>query len=515
MAEPAQRRARGAGARRSQAGPARIPQLPWRETVNPYPPFEIVSADQLEAIHEAGFTILEQLGVRILLPEARVIYRQAGAKVDDSREMVFLDRGLVMAALAHAPASFTLHARNPARNRTLGKRVVNFCTVGGAPYVSDLDRGRRPGTFEDYCNLLKLTQTLNVVHIPAGYAPEPQDVPVPIRHVVAMEALARLTDKALFGFSLSQQRVFDNIELARIARGVDASTLAREPSLYTIVNTNSPLQIDRPMLWGIIEMARHGQVVCVTPFTLSGAMAPVTIIGALAQQHAEALAGLALAQIVNPGAPVIYGGFTSNVDMKSGAPAFGTPEYVKAALIGGQLARRLNLPYRTSNTNASNAPDVQSAYEGAMSLWGAVLGGGEMIVHALGWLEGGLVANFEKYVIDAEMCQTMLEVLRPEVVDGPALALDAMREVGPGGHFFGAAHTLERYETAFYTPILSDWRAFQHWQADGAVDATHRANRIWKQLLAEYTPPPLDPAIAEEMAAFVAKRTEQGGAPIQ
>ncbi|MEX2650200.1 MAG: trimethylamine methyltransferase family protein [Alphaproteobacteria bacterium] len=508
MPEAAERRERGGVRARQGRGAPRdsVRQLPWRETINPYPPMEIISADQLEAIHEAGLRILEELGMRILLPEARAIYRAAGARVDDAEQMVFMDRGLVMDSLANAPPSFLLHARNPLRTRTLGERVVNFANVGGAPYVSDLDRGRRPGIFEDYCNLLKLAQSLNVVHIPAGYAPEPQDVPVAVRHMVAMKALVRLTDKALFGFSLSQQRIFDNIEMARIARGVDAATLNREPSLYTIVNTNSPRQLDRPMLWGIIEMARANQVVCVTPFTLAGAMA---------QQHAEAMAGLALAQIVRPGAPVIYGGFTSNVDMKSGAPAFGTPEYVKAAMIGGQLARRLNLPYRTSNTNASNAPDVQSAYEGAMSLWGAVLGGGNLIVHALGWLEGGLVANYEKYVIDAEMCQIMLSFLEPEVVDDGTLALDAMREVAPGGHYFGAAHTLARYETAFYAPMLSDWRAFQHWEADGSVDATHRANKLWKRLLADYEAPPLDPGIAEELAAFIAKRTEEGGAPIQ
>jgi len=517
MTGAAERRERGGTrARQGRTGPkGSVPQLPWRETVNPYPPVEIVSADQLEAIHEAALRTLEDMGMRILLPEARAIYRQAGARVDDGNEMVFLDRGLVMDALAKAQPTFKLHARNPARSRTLGGRVVNFGNVGGAPYTSNLDDGRHPGTFKDYCNLLKLAQTLNVVHIPAGYAPEPQDVPVPVRHLVALDSLIRLTDKGLFGFSLSQQRIFDNIELARIARGVSLERMAAEPSLYTIVNTNSPRQLDRPMLWGIIEMARHGQVTCVTPFTLAGAMAPVTVIGASVLQHAEAMAGLALAQIVRPGAPVIYGGFTSNVDMKSGAPAFGTPEYVKAAMLGGQLARRLDLPYRTSNTNASNAPDVQSAYEGAMSLWGAVMGGGNFIVHGLGWLEGGLVANYEKYVIDAEMCQTMLSFLEPEVVDEGSLALDALREVAPGGHFFGVAHTLARYEHAFYAPMLSDWRAFQHWEADGAVDATHRANRIWKQLLAEYEAPPLDPATAEELEAFVARRTAEGGAPIQ
>jgi trimethylamine--corrinoid protein Co-methyltransferase len=259
-------------------------------------------------------------------------------------------------------------------------------------------------------------------------------------------------------------------------------------------------------------MARHNQVVVLTPFTLAGAMSPVTLAGALAQQNAEALAGLAFAQIVNPGAPVVYGGFTSNVDMKSGAPAFGTPEYSRAALVGGQLARRYGLPYRSSNANASNVVDAQAAYESEMSLWGAVMGHANLVKHAAGWLEGGLCASFEKVVLDAELLQMMAEFLKPIEVSEATLGLDAIAEVGPGGHFFGAAHTMARYETAFYAPILSDWRNFETWEEAGAETATHRANRLYKKLLAEYQPPPLDPGIREELAAFVARRKEEGGA---
>jgi len=250
----------------------------------------------------------------------------------------------------------------------------------------------------------------------------------------------------------------------------------------------------------------------ITPFTLAGAMAPVTVAGAVVQQNAEALAGIAFCQIVNPGAPVIYGGFTSNVDMKSGAPAFGTPEYSRAALVGGQLARRYGLPYRSSNANASNVVDAQAAYESEMSLWGAVLGHANLVKHAAGWMEGGLCASFEKVVLDAELLQMMAEFLVPIEVNEATLGLDAIAEVGPGGHFFGAAHTMDRYESAFYSPILSDWRNFETWQEAGAETATMRANAIYKRLLADFEPPPLDPAIREELAAFVAKRKKEGGA---
>jgi len=300
--------------------------------------------------------------------------------------------------------------------------------------------------------------------------------------------------------------------MIRIARGIDFETMTREPSLLTVVNANSPLQYDIPMLSGMIEMARLNQPVVVTPFTLAGAMAPVTVAGALVQQNAEALAGIAFMQIVNPGAPVMYGGFTSNVDMKSGAPAFGTPEYAKAVVIGGQLARRYKLPYRSSNVNASNAPDVQSAYESQMSIWPCMLGHVNFVKHALGWLEGGLSASFEKVIIDAEMLQMISEFLQPVIVDDDEMALSAIEEVGPGGHFFGCAHTLARYENAFYAPMLSDWRNFESWQEAGARDATARANAIFKDVLATYEPPEMDPGVVEELDAFVARRMAEGGA---
>jgi len=265
------------------------------------------------------------------------------------------------------------------------------------------------------------------------------------------------------------------------------------------------------MLDGLLKMAEGGQVVILTPFTLSGAMAPATMAGALTQQNAEALAGITLVQLVNPGCPVIYGGFTSNVDMKSGAPAFGTPEATRAAMIGGPLARRNGVPYRSSAPNASTSADAQAAYESQMSLWGATMGHANMILHAAGWLEGGLVASFEKFIIDVDTLQMMAEVLTPIEVTDAALGIEAMREVGPGGHFFGAVQTLARYTDAFYAPVLSDWRNFEQWRAAGSPTAEQKANRVWKQALAEYFEPPMDPAIREELEAFVARRIEESG----
>jgi trimethylamine--corrinoid protein Co-methyltransferase len=496
-----------------QSRRAGIRQLPWRQVVNPYPPIEPLSADQIESIHRTSLALLEEIGMRVLLPEARAILKQGGAKVDDSSFVVRFDRGLVEQGVATAPQQFTIHARNPAHDIVMGGRHVNFGTVGGPPHAHDLERGRRPGTLADTIELIKLAHNLNVVHFLSGGV-EPIDIEVPIRHLVWMQATLTHTDKVAFGANNAPQRIRDVFEMVRIARGVSTEQMLREPSYYSVINTNSPMVLDAPMAWGVIEFARLNQALCITPFTLAGAMAPVTLAGAIAQQNAEALGAITLSQLVRPGAPLIYGGFTSNVDMRSGAPAFGTPEYIKACLIGGQMARRYNLPYRSSNTNASVWPDAQATYEGAMSIWGALMGGTNLLVHGVGWLDGGLVASYEKYIIDAEMLQTMAEFFTPIVVDESTLAVDAIREVGHGGHFFGAQHTLARYETAFYAPLLSDWRTYQQWSADGAVDATHRATKIWKQLLADYERPPLDPAIAEELQAYVDRRIREGGAPI-
>ncbi len=294
--------------------------------------------------------------------------------------------------------------------------------------------------------------------------------------------------------------------MAAIAQGKNREAVIDQPAVLTIISVNSPRRFDEAMSEGLMAMSEWGQAVVVTPFTLMGAMAPVTLAAALAQQNAEALAGIALTQLVRPGAPVIYGGFTSNVDMKSGAPAFGTPENVQATLAGGQLARRYNLPYRSSNASASNVVDAQAAYESEMSIWAAVMAHANMVYHGAGWMEGGLTASFEKVVLDAEMLQMMAEVVKPVEVDEDALGFEAIKAVPSGGHFFGTAHTLARYESAFYHPFISDWRNYESWQEAGAEDATRRATRIWKQLLESYQKPSMDPGIREALDAFVARR---------
>lgn len=503
------RRGRGEAAE----GPAAIEQSPWAQPRNPYRPVEVVSADELEAIHQASLTVLEEIGIDVIEEEAKEILRAGGATVDPNSNRVRFDRGLADIAIASAPSQFKVHARNPAHTLEIGGTWCAYCAVASPPNAADMEGGRRIGNQHDFRNFLKLIQQLNVIHLTGGYPVEPQDIHPSVRHLDCLFDIATMTDKVFHAYSLGVERNQDGIEIARIARGITDEQLDREPSLFTIINTSSPLRLDTPMARGIIEMARRNQIVVLTPFTLAGAMAPVTIAGAVVQQNAEALAGLILNQLVRPGAPFIYGGFTSNVDMKSGAPAFGTPEYMRAALLGGQLARRHGLPYRSSNVCTANTVDAQAAYESVFSLWGAIMGGVNLLKHAAGWMEGGLQASFEKMVIDADLLQMVSVFMKPVLTDADSLGLDAMREVGPGGHFFGAAHTMERYTTAFYNPIISDWRNYESWEEAGRPDAYGKANSVYKALLAEYEAPPMDAAIREELEAFVARRKEEGGAP--
>ncbi len=486
--------------------------MPFRQPRNPYQPFNILSDDQIQSLHDKSLDVLEEIGINFLRDEARAILTNTGADVRPGETRVRFDRGLVEDTIKTVPEFFTGHARNPNHNLEYGGNFTAFCMVASPPNATDLENGRRQGNFEDYCNLLRLGQSLNIVHQMAGYPVEPTDIEPPIRHLVAEQAGIKLTDKMSYGYCLNRQRIRDSIEMARIARGISTEQLMNEPSIFSVINANSPLQYDVAMLGGIIEMARLNQPVVVTPFTLAGAMAPVTVAGAIVQQNAEALAGIAFSQMVNPGAPVMYGGFTSNVDMRTGSPAFGTPEYAKAVLIGGQLARRYAIPYRSSNVNASNAPDAQAAYESQMSIWPCMLAHCNLVKHAVGWLEGGLSASFEKVIIDAEMLQMMAEFLSPVSINDDEMAMEAMREVGPAGHYFGCAHTMERYENAFYNPILSDWNNFENWRDGGSIDATHRAQKIYKKLLEDYQPPALDQVIEEELDAFVERRIAEGGA---
>lgn len=481
-------------------------QLPVRQLRNPFPPIEVLSVGALEAIHDGSMRILEQIGLEIVNDRARQLMVSNGATIDSSTGYVQMDRELVMSLISTVPSEFTLHARNPDYNAVYGGNHINFSIVASPPNSSDLDRGRRTGNYEDYCKFLKLGQVFNVVRLFSGYPVEPIDLPAHTRHLDAYLAFTTLTEKPWHCYSLGNGKVEDALAMVKISRGIDDEQLQREPSLITVVNTNSPLKVDVPMLDGLMLMSEYGQPTVVTPFTLAGAMCPVTLGGALAQQNAEALGVIAITQMVNPGCPAMYGGFTSNVDMKTGAPAFGTPEYARAVLAGGQLARHYEIPYRTSNVNASNAPDAQAAWESEMSLWSAVMAHGNMIKHSGGWLEGGLCASFEKLILDMEMVQMMTETLKPIEVTEADLALDAIREVGAGGHHFGTSHTMARYKDAFYQPIVSDWSNFETWQENGELRADQRANAVFKQLLDNYEEPPIDPAVREQLTAYVERR---------
>jgi trimethylamine--corrinoid protein Co-methyltransferase len=473
----------------------------------PWSPLEILDAEQVERILAAAYRVLEEAGIEIRGAAARDVFRAAGAIVDDGTQVVRLGRELVEAQLTHAPSSFVLHARNPARHLHVGGRTVNFGPVNGAPNVSDAERGRRFGDIAAFRDILKLTHRLGVLHWQGGIVVEPVDVPVPVRHLATYRAHVECADIVWAARGVGGIQAEDAIAISAIEHGCSIEDLAARPTLMTVTNVNSPRRVAEEILDNIMIMARHGQCVVITPFTLMGAMAPITLAGALAQQTAEALAIIALCQLVRPGAPCVMGGFTSNVDMRTGSPAFGTPEYVHAAIATAQIGRRLGVPVRTSAVNASPAVDAQSTYETGFSLQAAILSHSHLVNHATGWLEGGLVASLEKIVVDAEMLRGWAGVLRPIAFTDDDLAVDAIKGVEPGGHFFGTAHTLARFETAFHRPLLSDWSNYENWTEAGGKDATRRATALWQRLLAEYEAPPLDPAVREAVAEYVVKRS--------
>ena len=474
-----------------------------------FDPLRGVSDDELEAIHLASLRVLSETGVDFLDDTSRRQLADAGCAVDGDR--VRFDPELVQQLVATAPAEFTLHAPNPERDLHIGGDVITYTSVASPPFVTGLGRDRRDGNRGDYRDLLKLGQVLNAVHTVAGYPVEPMDLHPSVRHLYATHDMLTLSDKVPFVYSLSRQRNLDAIEMTRIARGVDDSTLEDQPSLYSVINASTPLRYDTVMLHGIQEMSARNQCIVITPFTLAGAMAPVTVAGALVLQNAEALAGIAYTQVVRPGAPVIYGGFTSNVDMRSGSPAFGTPEYWKACLVGGQLARRYKVPYRSSNVNASNSVDSQSATESTIAVWGAVMGGVNLLLHGAGWLEGGLLTSFEKMVIDADLLNMVTAMLRPVTIDDAALAVEAIAEVGPAGHFFGTQHTQDRYDTEHFQPMVSSWSNFEMWDEAGRVESHQRAETLARTLIDAHVEPLMADDQRMALDEFVARRVAEGG----
>ncbi len=487
-------------------------QVSYHPIWNTLPRAEAFSADQVNHIHETALRILEELGIRVLHEGGRQLLRQAGAEVDNDSQMVRFDRGLITEMVAKAPSQFTV--KGGARNRyiPMGGNSLMFGPGAGCPNINDMERGRRPGALSDFIETTKLQQSFDIIP-KLGGSIEPQDIAVQFRHLETTRVLMTLSDKVPFVYARGTGQVLDAFEMTRIARGVDEEAFRAEPYTTTVINTNSPRQLDVPMTQGIIDFATWGQVLVITPFCLMGAMAPITVTGALTLSHAEAMAGIALAQIVRPGAPCVYGSFASNVDMKSGAPAFGTPEHIQSNFGAGQLARHLNLPWRSAAGTASNTADAQGAYETQLALWGCVLAGANLVYHACGWLEGGLTHGLEKFILDLEPAMVLAEIMQPLAAGEDEIGFDAIAEVDPGGHFFAATQTMARYQTAFYEPLVSDWANFGQWTETGAKTATERAHAIWKRVLAEFEPPPIDPGTIEALDAFVDRRRETGGSP--
>ncbi|MCB2136680.1 MAG: trimethylamine methyltransferase family protein [Rhodobacteraceae bacterium] len=506
-----------AGARRRGRRGGEKPQSEGRATNyrrlrNPFPPMRVFSDDQIAAMHDTALRVLEDLGVRVLLPEARAIFRAAGARVDEDDQMVFLGRDIVAAALNTAPRSIAIRGGVPDRDLLLELGTLTFQPGAGCPHATDLERGRRPGSKRDFRELVQLTQAFDVLHMVPPLV-EPQDVPVHLRHYATMKAQIELSDKVPFVFSRGTPQVLESFELLKRARGLDDMAFVADPHCYTIINTNSPRQLDIPMAQGLIDFARAKQVAIVTPFTLMGAMAPITVAGAITLSHAEALAAITLNQLARPGAPVMYGTFTSNVDMKSGAPALGTPEHFKASLAAGQLARLIGLPWRCATGSAGNINDAQAANETQFALWGCLMAGATTIIHAAGWLEGGLSISYEKMITDIEALQMVAELCAETACGGDEIGFDAIAEVAPGGHFFATTQTMARYQTEFYEPIVADWSNFGTWTERGGVDANTRATGIWKRIVAEDWRAPMDPGRMEAMNDYIARRTAEGGAP--
>jgi len=480
MADVTERKRRSGG----RAGNTRrtssdvIQQAPWIIPVNTDRPTEPLNEEGVEAIHNGAMRILEEIGIDFLNEEALDLFKEIGVKVNGSN--VRMDREWVMEMVAKAPSEFTITPRNLDRQITIGGRNMVFGNVSSPPNYFDLETGKVPGTRKQCQDLLKLTQYFNCIHFAGGYPVEPVDIHARDRHLDVVYDKLTLTDKVMHAYSLGKERVEDVIEMVKIGGGLSEEEFQSRPHMYTNINSTSPLKHDQPMIDGCLRMVRRGQAVIVTPFTLAGAMAPVTMAGAVAQSIAEAMAAIALFQWVKPGCPCVLGTFTSNVDMKTGAPAFGTPEYIRATQMTGQMARFYGLPLRSSGSCAANVPDGQAMWETTASLWAAVQSGTNAVYHAAGWLEGGLIASPEKFVMDCEVLGQLIRYFDPAITATTPddIAVEAIREVGGEGHFFGIQHTQDRYETAFHQPFLSDWRNYEGWEIAGGIWTAERAHHL-------------------------------------
>ena len=471
--------------------------------------YEVLSEDAMATIERGWRRLLQEIGIAFHHPEALRLFREAGQIVED--DVVRLDPDFVLEQVARAPSAFTLHARNPERSFEVGGNAMVFIPVQGPPFVRE-GGVRRDATFDDYCRFTKLAQVYDDFDTAGGLVVEPNDLPLDSRHLDMQLALLTLTDKPYGGSQVSLTGALDSIAMAGMAFG-GADALVREPRLYTVVNVNSPLLYDERMLDALLTYAAAGQPAIVTPFLLMGAMSPASIPAALVQQTAEALTGIALTQLVRPGTPVVLGSFLSHTDMQSGSPGFGGPESAIGLFCTGQIARRLGLPWRSGGgaLTSSQLPDAQAAYEGLNTMLPAFLAGANFVMHTAGWLESGLVSCYEKLVIDIEIVRTLREEFTPLEVDEASLAYGAHREVGHGGHFLGAAHTLERFRDCFYRPLLSSTENYQRWQRNGGSDSAERAGAVWRAALERYEQPPMDPALRAELEEFVRRRRAELG----
>ncbi len=476
--------------------------------VNRMPRYEILSPDAMDVLDRGWKRIVSEIGVEFLLDECVEEFRRAGQQIEGNN--VKFDPDFVLEQVAKAPHEFDVQARNPERSIHVGGDHMAFASVYGCPFVRKGDE-RRDATMDDFENLVRLSQAFEQLDSPGGTICEPNDRPLDSRHLDMVYALQTLSDKPYMGSVTSGPNAVDTIRMSEILFG-GREAIERTPATLGLINVNSPLRYDDRMLGAMVEYVRAGQPVIVTPFLLMGAMSPVSIPATLAQQLGEALVGVALTQLIRPGCPVIMGSFLSNTDMQSGSPSFGTPESGIGLLCTGQLARRYGLPFRSGGAlNTSQTVDAQAAYEALMTMLPTFLAGTNWVMHSAGWLEGGLVSCYEKFIVDIELLRMLQHEFTPLEIDEESLAFGAHEEVGAGGHFLGAVHTLERFRTAFYRPLLSSTENFDRWQRMGGRDATERAGEIWRKTLEEYEQPPIDEAVRQELEEYVVRRRRELG----
>jgi trimethylamine--corrinoid protein Co-methyltransferase len=477
--------------------------------VNALPRYEILSEDAMAVLDRGWRRIVSELGIEFLLPEAVEVLRAAGQIVEDDCRVRF-DPEFILEAVARAPREFPLAARNGERSLMIGGDRMMFLPVYGCPFIRD-GAIRRDAKMADFENLVRLSQSFDELDSPGGTICEPEDRPLDSRHLDMVFALQTLSDKPYMGSVTSAPNAADTIAMGEILFGGRAAIEAA-PASISLINVNSPLRYDDRMLGAMLEYVRAGQPVIITPFLLMGAMSPVSLPATLAQQMAEALAGIALAQTIRPGCPVVFGSFLSNTDMQSGSPSFGTPESAIGILCTGQIARRFGVPFRSGGAlNASQTVDAQAAYESLMTFLPTFLAGTNVVLHSAGWLEGGLVTCYEKFIVDIELLRELRHMFAPLEIDEESLAFGAHEEVGPGGHFLGAMHTLERFRECFYRPLLSSTENFDRWTRNGARDTTARAAEIWRATLERYEQPPLDDGVRNELEEFVVRRRAELG----